>query len=438
MKYFLAVLFAFICATVWYFKDRLLLSPRDAYYAALVRENLDAVAARWRIEAEQSLAAPLSITLPYSERRLLDAASSQAVTFKVNLKADQLLQIDIFPSPNTHAQMFVDVFLLDDVNQTPKALGEMETNENQLTLSADQSGQYLVRIQSAHMALGLIDLAITSPMRYGFPVDTQRENAVQSFFGVARDGGARRHEGIDIFAPRGTPVIAAEAGLVSRVGDTPRGGKNVWVSGDRRSFYYAHLDSIAVAAGERVARGEVLGTVGNTGNAVTTSPHLHFGIYKFAQGAVDPLPLVGRKKARAAFTPPAVELAPRWVTITSDSVNLRSEPSVKSNALDLLTNAELLHVDAVAGDWLRVTTGKGTKGFIARRLTRTPSESAYTLTHNQIIFSSPQETAPIIGNFSAGEKLSTFGKFGDFTWVKLPGGFYGWTKEQKASELTSN
>ena len=261
---------------------------------------------------------------------------------------------------------------------------------------------------------------------------------MQSFFGVARDGGARRHEGIDIFAPRGTPVIAAEAGLVSRVGDTPRGGKNVWVRGDQRSFYYAHLDSIAVAAGERVARGEVLGTVGNTGNAVTTSPHLHFGIYKSSQGAVDPLPLVGRKKTRAAYTPPAVELAPRWVTITSGSVNLRSEPSVKSNALDLLTNAELLQVDAVAGDWLRVTTGKGTKGFIARRLTRTPSESAFTPTHKQIIFSSPQETAPIIGSFSAGEKLSTLGTFGDFTWVKLSGGFYGWAKKQEASELSSN
>ena len=161
MKYFLAALFVLICATAWYLKDRLLLSPRDAYYAALVREDLEAIAARWRFEAEQSLAAPVSITLPYSERRLLDAAYSQAVTFSANLKADQLLQIDIFPSPNTHADMFVDVFLRDDVKQTLQVLGEMETNENQLTLSAEQTGQYLVRIQPAHMALGLIDIAIT-------------------------------------------------------------------------------------------------------------------------------------------------------------------------------------------------------------------------------------------------------------------------------------
>ena len=284
MKYVLILLIVLLGAAALYFKDQVLLSPHDSYYSALLRENLKATAARWKIEAEESLAAPLHISLPYSEHLLLEADYLQPITFSFDLKVDELIQVNIFPSINTRAEVFVDVFYVKDAATEPKRIGSMAAKEQQLKMAAENAGQYLVRIQPSHTAQGLMDIAITSPLRYGFPVDTERENAVQSFFGVDRDGGARRHEGIDIFAPRGTPVIAAEAGRVTRVGNTPRGGKHVWVRGDQRSFYYAHLDSIAVSPGDRVRRGDALGTVGNTGNAITTSPHLHFGIYKFARG----------------------------------------------------------------------------------------------------------------------------------------------------------
>jgi murein DD-endopeptidase MepM/ murein hydrolase activator NlpD len=86
---------------------------------------------------------------------------------------------------------------------------------------------------------------------------------------------------VDIFANRGTDAVAAVDAWVSRVDTTPRGGNVVWlqpVFGNMR-LYYAHLDTQLVRAGEFVAAGDVLGTVGNTGNAVTTPPHLHFGVY---------------------------------------------------------------------------------------------------------------------------------------------------------------
>lgn len=425
------MLIVLLGAAALYFKDQVLLSPHDAYYSALLRENLRASAKRWKAEAEQSLSAPLPIPLPYSERRLLEADYLQPITFAVDLKVDELIQIDIFPSINTRAEIFVDVFYVKDAAAEPTRIGSMATKAQQLKIAAEHNGQYLVRVQPSHAALGLMDIAITSPLRYGFPVDTERKNAVQSLFGVDRDAGARRHEGIDIFAPRGTPVIAAEAGQVTRVGDTARGGKNVWVRGDQRSFYYAHLDSIAVSAGDRVMRGETLGTVGNTGNAVTTSPHLHFGIYKFAQGAVDPLPLVGRKKSINTYTPPVVELAPRWLSIKTDKANMRSGPSQKATSIASLTTTELVQVHSVAGDWLRVTTGNGTKGFIARSLTKTPVESILTFTENYTAFYLPDDTSPVIGNFSAGDKLPTLGRFGSFVWVKMPGGVYGWAKVVK-------
>src|SRR5690606_25410377 len=158
----------------------------------------------------------------------------------------QLIRIEIFPSVNTRAEIFVDVFFLPVGEAKPNRVDSMAVNKQLLTASAQQDGRYLVRVQPSHSAMGLLDIALTSPFRYGFPVDTDSKNAVQSFFGAGRDGGRRRHEGIDIFAARGTPVSAAEEGRVSRVGETPRGGKQVWVQGDQRSFYYAHLDSTAV------------------------------------------------------------------------------------------------------------------------------------------------------------------------------------------------
>jgi murein DD-endopeptidase MepM/ murein hydrolase activator NlpD len=125
-----------------------------------------------------------------------------------------------------------------------------------------------------------------------FPVAGSRSN-VGSFWGDVRDGGKRKHEGIDIFAKKGTPVVAVCSGVITSVATTPRGGKVVWLQSFTHpwSAYYAHLDQQKVRRGQIVKKGQVLGTVGNTGNARTTPSHLHFGIYTW-NGAVNPFPYV--------------------------------------------------------------------------------------------------------------------------------------------------
>lgn len=87
--------------------------------------------------------------------------------------------------------------------------------------------------------------------------------------------------------------MAVEDGTINRIGDGGIGGKVIWFSpADYRfSVYYAHLDTQLVAAGQRVKKGDILGTVGNTGNAKNTPAHLHFGIYGNS-GARDPLAFV--------------------------------------------------------------------------------------------------------------------------------------------------
>jgi murein DD-endopeptidase MepM/ murein hydrolase activator NlpD len=107
-------------------------------------------------------------------------------------------------------------------------------------------------------------------------------------------GTDRLHQGQDIFAPRGTPILSATEGYIVRIGENSLGGQTVSVVGaGGRVYYYAHLDSYAprIAEGDYVTTKTVLGYVGTTGNAAGTPPHLHFGVYA-PGGAINPLPLL--------------------------------------------------------------------------------------------------------------------------------------------------
>lgn len=124
------------------------------------------------------------------------------------------------------------------------------------------------------------------------PVRGVKPTQLRNTWHAAR-GAGRRHEGIDIFAPRGTPVYSATEGIVMRVGTNRLGGRVVWVLGPGgQRHYYAHLDRFAeIAAGARVRAGTVLGYVGTTGNAASTPPHLHYGVYT-PGGAINPYPIL--------------------------------------------------------------------------------------------------------------------------------------------------
>jgi murein DD-endopeptidase MepM/ murein hydrolase activator NlpD len=134
---------------------------------------------------------------------------------------------------------------------------------------------------------------LPAPLRLPTPVAGVDVSGLRDSWHVPRDGGARRHEGMDIFAPRGRPVLAATEGIVLGVGLDRLGGKVVWVLGPGgQRHYYAHLDRYGdVWPGQRIAAGQVIGYVGNTGNARGGPTHLHYGIYT-AAGPIDPYPLL--------------------------------------------------------------------------------------------------------------------------------------------------
>jgi murein DD-endopeptidase MepM/ murein hydrolase activator NlpD len=133
------------------------------------------------------------------------------------------------------------------------------------------------------------------------PVAGVDRSAMRDMFNEVR--GNRRHEAIDILAPRGTPVIATDDGVVKKLFTSKPGGLTVYeFDPDQRfCYYYAHLDRYAdgLHEGQLLRRGEVLGYVGTTGNAPKDTPHLHFALIRLNadrrwwQGTyVNPYPLL--------------------------------------------------------------------------------------------------------------------------------------------------
>jgi murein DD-endopeptidase MepM/ murein hydrolase activator NlpD len=126
------------------------------------------------------------------------------------------------------------------------------------------------------------------------PVVGVRPVDISDSWGYPRDGGRRKHRGIDIFAAKGTPIVAVMDGIISYIGDQPKGGHCLWLTTEAgASFYYAHLDRWAAGLyeGMEVKSGDLLGYVGNTGNAVSTPPHLHFAVNENDE-VVNPYPIL--------------------------------------------------------------------------------------------------------------------------------------------------
>ena len=135
-------------------------------------------------------------------------------------------------------------------------------------------------------------VAMPAPASVAMPIANLKPSALTDTWHASRPP-KRRHEGIDIFAKKGTPVLATTEGVLLRRGQNSLGGNVVWVLGPGgQRHYYAHLDQFGyVGAGERVQPGTTLGYVGNTGNARSTPPHLHYGVYT-STGAINPYPML--------------------------------------------------------------------------------------------------------------------------------------------------
>jgi hypothetical protein len=267
--------------------------------------------------------------------------------------------------------------------------------------------------------------ALPIPLRLPVPVAGVRPAALRDTWGGARSEG-RRHEGIDIFAPRGTPAIAATDGVVRSTTPSRLGGNLVWLRDDhaRQSLYYAHLDTVLVVPGQRVRAGDTLGLVGNTGNARTTPPHLHFGIY--ARGPVDPYPFVYVPRARPAEVTAALGALgqPRR---TAARVTLRG--ALGSDAGTRLEPGTPLRVLAAAGASYFVRLPDGRAGWLGARATE-PLDAP--LRHRQLaagtlLRDAPDSLAVVMDSLATPRDAAVVGRFGGFALVR-EGARTGWAR----------
>ncbi|HVE62317.1 MAG TPA: peptidoglycan DD-metalloendopeptidase family protein [Mycobacteriales bacterium] len=119
-------------------------------------------------------------------------------------------------------------------------------------------------------------------------------HAFRDTWGAPRSGG-RRHKGVDVFAPMGSPAYAVTDGVISNIHSGGNGGKMVYLRGqDGVEYFYSHMSSYASQEGDRVRAGEIIAYVGDTGNARGGSPHVHFEVHPGGGSPVNPTPFTRR------------------------------------------------------------------------------------------------------------------------------------------------
>lgn len=272
-------------------------SPYKAYVRSLESSGLDktVMGKAWITAGENAVAQPDSdFSLPFKAEIFFQKATPAAVGYRISYSEASKLTFKIKTNGTDSSGVFVSLMKTGSVSAG--IIDKTVRGDTVFLYENGTNNELILRIQPQLLVNQYVTIEIFENPKLAFPVQNGVNRDIKSFWGNNRDGGSRKHEGVDIFNKRGTPVVAVENGIISRVQLTNLGGKVVWqrLGLLGKSIYYAHLDSQLVVAGQTVKRGEVIGLMGNTGNARTTPPHLHFGIYA-AGGAIDPINYIATK-----------------------------------------------------------------------------------------------------------------------------------------------
>lgn len=374
---------------------------------------------RWFAAAEQSINSPLLVSIPYSEKGYFPAEEPKAAGIAFNAKRGERLTISVSKKPVAGFALYLDLWRYVS-GEKPSLLLAADTSATSINYDTDKDGKYIVRLQPELLKGGEYTFTINAGPSLAFPVTGKVKSSIGSLWGDNRDEGIRKHEGIDIFAPKRTLLVAAATGVVTRTGENALGGKVVFLAPENTDYtvYYAHLDEQLVEPGQRVNVGDTIGLMGNTGNAKTTSPHLHFGIYTNI-GAVDPLPFVNRTAKSPEKISASLANINAWVRNNKPVtlVHAAAEEIGPPPALDLNT---LLKVEAVSGNWYKVSLPSGEKGFIASSNVTgisTPVRQA-TIKSNVPLLDAPAAFAAAKTTFTSGSHVSILAAFKEYYFVK--------------------
>ena len=404
------------------------LTPHAQYAQALSEAGLQEteLGRQWTQAGEEALTDAMSTALPYREVGYFDPADPSAVGYRLDVRRGQRLLAEVQTEAGDSLRLFIDLFRLSaDSAQVPEHIAYADSAST-LDVEAERDATYLLRLQPELLRGGRFTLTIQGDASLAFPVSGVHTEAIHSVFGDPRDGGRRNHHGVDIFAPRGTPVVASVDGIVTRVRDGGRGGKTVWLRDLRRglALYYAHLDTQFVRAPLRVQKGDTLGLIGNTGNARTTPPHLHFGVY--GGGPLDPYPFL-HVDLPTDVTADTSRLG-RWARVRSPRANLRGGPGTAFAIRQALPRHTALRVLGGSGGWYRIALPDGASGFIASNLTEPTTRPIRQVAQEADVSLRyrPTRLAAAIDSVAAGTSVPVLARFDEFVYVEAPDGRAGW------------
>lgn len=343
----------------------------ESYADALERTGLagKAIGAAWLSAGKHALEHAPEVLLPHRAVVYFDPHTPSSRAFRFMLRRGQRLTLSA--EGDAAGVVFLDLFREPpalDAAVAPSLERVAGSDAGALIFEVAVDGAYVARVQPELMIGGRFELSLEAVGALSFPVSGKASDAIKSPFGAPRDGGRRKHEGVDIFAPKGTPVLAAADGWIARAGEGGLGGKSIWqhVTGKNYGLYYAHLDQHLVGAGTWVRAGDEIGTVGNTGNARFTPPHLHFGIYQ--RRALDPSPFLFRPMQPAPAPDVPAELFGAWSRVGRRAANVRGEPSARGPLLETLKKHTAVRVVGGIGKWAEVETSEGRRGFVFAKL----------------------------------------------------------------------
>lgn len=395
-------------------------TPYSQYKQALIQAGLQNtyMGSLWISSGENSLERPVRITVPFKENGYFAADKPSAGAYIFSLRRGDKLNVSLATNPATGIRLFIDLWEPAKILPNDYPVAVMDSLNKTLQYVADKEGDYILRLQ-AELLKGIeYTVTITSEPSLAFPLRQSGKPRIISLWGVGRDNGARTHEGIDISATFRTPALAVANGHITRVDENNLGGKVVFLRPDEHPFsvYYAHLDSQLVQEGQRVKTGDVVGLVGNTGNAKNTVPHLHLGIYTNA-GPIDPLAFVDKNPAEPKPIAGSDKYFDKWVR-TQKNVTVQVSPT-SSNTVFQLRAGDVFRIKAAAANWYKIMLPDGREGFINYEQVTTTALRKQKIPANTRILDSPFINAPAIITMGSDNEAEVKGMFNNYMLIKL-------------------
>jgi murein DD-endopeptidase MepM/ murein hydrolase activator NlpD/SH3-like domain-containing protein len=403
----------------------------DAYLYSLQEAGLSdtALGQDWKSAAEGALLLPIDVTLPHEEIFYVDPSEAMAVAYRFDVKRGQRIEVDVSFAGQKSCRLFIDAFRVRG-ESLEEWLHVASANESEKRLEYEPRADalYVIRLQPELLRGGQYRVTLRKVAALEFPVEGKDSHAFGGGFGAPRDGGRREHHGVDIFARRHTPVLAPSDAYVQRVRESDVGGLNIWLHDSKRqiNLYFAHLQTQDVQENTQVKAGQQIGTVGNTGNARTTPPHLHFGIY--ARGPVDPAPFITKVPGKPQSVSADIELLGHWVRTKTQNVSLRRSPDRRSPVILTLDWHIPMKVVAAAKEMYRVYLPDRTSGYIQEQSVVAADSymGSQELTIAQTVNETPYEEAAAKETIEAGETFYVLGVYEGYWYIKTENGQTGW------------